>query len=144
MSRQNVEIVRSIYPTPEVDLVPLVRNDDHWRGFAEAISPAFHPDVVCHIHVFGGEKRYVGLEGVREYLLEWIAPWTTYRTETERTLDLGGRVLTLDNDRGTREGRAEEVKGRVANIWFIRDGKIACVDGYTTHEEAFRDLGVKE
>jgi hypothetical protein len=81
--RQNVEIVRSIYPAPEVDLVPLVRNDDHWRGFAEAISPA-------------------------------------------------------------REGSAEEVKGRVANIWFIRDGRIASVDGYTTHEEAFRDLGVKE
>lgn len=144
MSRENVELVRSIYPTPEVDLAPLVRDDDDWRGFSKAISPAFHPDVVCRMHMLGGEKRYVGLEGVREYLLEWITPWTTYRTETERTIDLGEKVLTLDNDRGTREGSAKEVKGRVANLWTIRDRRIASVDGYNGHDEALKVVGLSE
>jgi ketosteroid isomerase-like protein len=144
MSQENVEIVRSIYPAPEVDLVPLVRDDDHWRGFAEAISPAFHPDVICFTHPFGGENRYVGLDGVREYLLEWIAPWTTYRTGTERTIDLGDRVLTLDYDRGTLKGGTEEVTGRVANLWTIRESRIARVDGYAGHAEALKAVGLEE
>ena len=144
MSQENVELVRSIYPAPEVDLAPLVRNDDDWRGFSQAISPAFHPDVVCRIHVLGVEKRYVGLEGVRRYLLEWITPWRTYRTETERTIDLGQRVLTLDSDRGTREGGTEEVKGRVANLWTIRNSRIASVDGYTSHDEALKAVGLED
>jgi ketosteroid isomerase-like protein len=93
---------------------------------------------------FGDEKRFVGLQGVREYLLEWLTPWTTYRTETERTIDLGQRVLTLDNDRGTREGVTGEVKGRVANLWTIRDGRIASVDGYTGHAAALKAVGLEE
>ena len=63
MSQENADLARSIYPTPEVDLAALVRNDDGWRGFSKAISPAFDPDVVCRIHLLGSEKRFVGLEG---------------------------------------------------------------------------------
>jgi ketosteroid isomerase-like protein len=96
------------------------------------------------MHLFDGDRRYLGLEGVREYLLEWISPWTTYRTETERTIDLGQRVLTLDNDRGTREPGTDEVKGRVANLWTIRDRRIASVDGYHGHDEALKAVGLEE
>ena len=40
-------------------------------------------------------------------MLDWTTPWVTYRIDVEETIDLGGRVLVLDNDCGRREGSAK-------------------------------------
>jgi ketosteroid isomerase-like protein len=144
MSQENVEIVLTVQPAPEVDCVPLFRDESRWTEFAEAIRPVIHPDVECVLHEFGGDTPYVGLEGIRSFMLDWMAPWVTYRIEKERVIDLGEQVVVLNNDRGRREDSAEDVRGRVGVVWTIHDGKIARLVAYTTHADALQAVGLEE
>jgi ketosteroid isomerase-like protein len=142
MSQANVELVLGLYEAPDVDYVRLYRDDSLWTEQAEALAPFVHADFDCVMYAFGSERRYVGLDGLRAFMLDWTAPWVTYRIETDEAIDLGERVLVLNNDRGCREGSTQEVKGRVAAVWTIRDGKIARLDAYTTRSDALAAVGL--
>jgi ketosteroid isomerase-like protein len=142
MSQENVELVLGLYEA--VDYVPLVRDDNRWAGQAEALAPFVHADFECFMYAFGSEKRYAGLDGLRAFLLDWTAPWATYRMEIEKAIDLGERVLLLNRDRGLREGSTQEVAGRIAALFTVRDGKVARLDAYTTRAEALEAVGLSE
>jgi ketosteroid isomerase-like protein len=144
MSQENVELVLSLYEAPDVDYAQVVRDDSLWGGQAEALAPFIHPDCECVMYAFGGEKRYAGLDGLRAFLLDWTAPWATYRFENEKAIDLGERVLMLNRDRGLREGSTQEVEGRIAAVFTIRDGKVVRIDAYPTRDEALEAVGLSE
>jgi ketosteroid isomerase-like protein len=137
-----VELVLGLYPAPDVDYVRLFSDDKLWAGQAEAMAPFIHADFECAQHEFGSERRYLGLDGLRAFLLDWMAPWMTYRVELEEAIDLGERVLLLNRDRGRREGSTQEVRGRLAAVWTIRDGKVARLDAYPDRAEALEALGM--
>jgi ketosteroid isomerase-like protein len=138
-----VELVLGLYQAPDVDYVPLFRDESLWTGLAEAVAPFVHTNFECVWHQFGSEKRYAGLDGLRAFMLDWTAPWVTYRVETEEAIDLGERVLLLNNDRGRRERGTHEVRGRLGAIWTIRDGKIARLDAYLDRADALKAAGLK-
>ena len=142
MSQENVELVRGLFEAPDVDYVPLYRDESQWAGQAEALAPFVHEDFECVMYAFGSEKRYAGLDGLRGFMLEWTAPWASYRIETEKAIDLGERVLLLNRDRGLREGSTQEVEGRIAAVFTIRDGKVARIDAYTTRADALEAVGL--
>jgi ketosteroid isomerase-like protein len=144
MSRENVELVLGLYQAPDVDYVQLYRDDSLWTEQADALAPFVHAEFDCVMYEFGSEKRYVGLDGLRAFMLDWTAPWIAYRIETEEAIDLGERVLVLNHDHGRREGSTQEVRGRVAAVWTIRDGKITRLDAYTTHADALKAVGLAE
>jgi ketosteroid isomerase-like protein len=143
MSQANAELVLGLYPAPDVDYVELFRDDSLWAGQAEAMAPVVHTDFECVWYQFGSERRYVGLNGLRAFLLDWMTPWVSYRIEIEEAIDLGERVLLLNHDRGRREGSTQEVRGRVGAVWTVRDGKIARLDAYNTRAEALEAVGLE-
>jgi SnoaL-like domain len=144
MSQENVELVLGLYPDPDVDNVQLYGDDRLWTEFSEALAPFFHANFGCVMYEFGSEKRYVGLNGLRAFMLDWTAPWVTYRIETDEAIDLGERVLILNTDHGRREGSTQEVTGQLAVVFTIRDGKIARFDAYTTRADALKAVGLAE
>jgi SnoaL-like domain len=127
-----------------VDYVPLFRDDGLWAEQAETLAPFIHADFECVNHEFGSGRRYTGLDGLRAFLLDWMAPWVTYRIELEEAIDLGERVLLLNHDWGRREGSTGEVRGRLGAVWTIRDAKIARLDAYITRAEALAAVGLAE
>jgi ketosteroid isomerase-like protein len=139
-----VELVLGFYEAPDVDHVSRFRDESEWAVQAEAVAPFVHRDFECVMYAFGSEKRYAGLDGLRAFMLDWTAPWTVYRLKNEKAIDLGDRVLLLNRDRGLREGSTQEVEGRIAAVFTIRDGKIARLDAYTTHAEALEAVGLSE
>jgi ketosteroid isomerase-like protein len=144
MSQENVEMVLSLFEAPDVDYAQLYRDDSLWSGQAEALAPFVHADLECVMYAFGSEERYAGLDGLRAFMLDWTAPWAMYRIETEKAIDLGERVLLLNRDRGLREGSTQEVEGRIAALFTIRDGKVVRIDAYTTRAEALEAVGLSE
>src|SRR5437667_11900993 len=98
MSQENVELVLGVYQAPDVDYAPLFRDDGLWAGQAEALAPFIHADVECDNHAFGSERRYIGLDGLRGFMLDWMTPWVTYRIEIEEAIDLRERVLVLNHE----------------------------------------------
>jgi ketosteroid isomerase-like protein len=144
MSQANVELVLGLYQPPDVDYVEVLRDDSLWAGYAEAVARFVHADFECVWYQFGSKKRYAGVDGLRDFMLDWTAPWVTYRVETEEAIDLGERVLLLNHDRGRREGSTGEVRGRLGAVWTIRNGKIARLDAYSTRADALKAAGLAE
>ena len=144
MSQENVELVLGLYPASDVDFVPLYRDDSLWAEQARDLAPFVQADFACVWHQFGSERRYAGLDGLRAFMLDWMAPWVAYRVEIEEAIDLGERVLMLNRDRGRRVGSTQEVEGRLAALWTICDGKIARLDAYNTRAEALKAVGLEE
>ena len=142
MSQENVEVVLGLYQPPDVDYVEVLRDDSLWAGYAEAVARFLHADFECVWYQFGSEKRYAGVDGLRDFMLDWTAPWLTYRVETEEAIDLGERVLLLNHDCGRREGSTQEVRGRLGAVWTIREGKIARLDAYSTRAHALEAVGL--
>jgi ketosteroid isomerase-like protein len=142
MSRQNVEIVSSLMLAPDVDLAPLFRDDEMWTALVEFVAPVVHPEFECAAHLLGPETSYVGTDGFRAFWLDWLAPWETYRSETEEMIDLGDRVLQFALEFGRRVGSAQEVHGKNAALWTIRDGKILRFDAYADRARALKAVGL--
>jgi ketosteroid isomerase-like protein len=137
-----VDLVLALTPGADVDLLPLFRDDDAWAASVGASAAFFDPDFRAVGTVVGTERPYVGPDGLREFMLDWLAPWDTYRSEVERTIDLGEQVVALYRVFGRREGSAYEIESKAAWIWMIRDGKVARITGYADSAEALKAVGL--
>ncbi len=94
MSHENVELVLQAYPAPDVNVAALARDDHDWAAWLDAIARCFAPDVESiWPGLPGGPRTFTGFDGMRAALLDWTAPWATYRTEVDETIDCGERVV---------------------------------------------------
>jgi ketosteroid isomerase-like protein len=143
VSQENVEIVRRLQPAPGVDIAQLVRDDDINARWVEAVTTVFHPDFECvMMSATEGPTTYVGLDGLRDAWLDWTAPWAAYRTEIERLIDAGDRVVVLVRDFGRREEGAYEVAFIGAAVWTVRRGKVVRVEFIPDRARALEAAGL--
>ena len=145
MSQENVEIVMGFFTAPEVNIVPLIRDDEMWMELIEAEAPFVHPDYESLLMgVPGDAKTYVGNDGNRALWLDWLTPWESYRVGAERYIDLGERVLALSFAFGRLKGSTAEVKLTHGDVWTIRDGKLARVVYFTDRAAALEAVGLSD
>ena len=143
MSRENVELVTGIQPTPDTDMAALFRDDASVAALQKAVAPLFHPDFEARTST-GLQPSTRGLDGLRELWLDWMEPWETYRTEVEDAMDLGDQVLLLVRDYGRRRGMDSEVSVLGAALWTIVAGRIARVVFYNDRAEALEAVGLRQ
>ena len=146
MSQENVELVRSFHPGPDVDLTRIYREESRWARASSLLAPHLAQDFKCVLHGYPGVEgeTFEGLAGLRDLWLEWLTPWESYRGEVEEMIDLGDDVLVLAHDFGRRAGNADSVGGRFAAIWTVRDGKVARIVFWADHEQALKAVGLEE
>ena len=144
MSQENVELVRGLQPSHDMDLVALFRDDGSAAALGETLAPFFHEDVeiVAPTFVAGQGVRFVGLEGLRAGWLEWLGPWERYRVEVEDVIDAGDDAVVLVRDYGRRTGTTAEVSNVGGAVWTVRDGKVARVAFYLDRSEALEAAGL--
>jgi len=143
VSQENVDIVEAVLPNGDVDLVSLIRDDGVWAVASEAVAPFLHSDFEIVGTVIGTERAYLGVEGFREFMLDWLAPWDAFRSKVERTIDDGGeRVVTIFRQSAHRG--SSEVQATAAWVWTIEDGMVARVVGYADPAAALKAVGLEE
>jgi hypothetical protein len=142
MSKENVEIVRTLIPAPGIDVAGLLRDEGRFRELRAVVEPLIDPEAeAVALWQPGPARVYVGIEGFRELWLDWLEPWATYRIrEVEDLVDVGDRVVALIRDAGTRDDTDVEVEINAGSIWTFRDGKIVRVE-FCTREEALEAAG---
>jgi len=81
-----------------------------------------------------------GHEGLRQFFEEVMNIFEKARFEEEEILEIGDKVLVVSM--GHFKGRVSgiEVKARAANVWTVRDGKLARFVFYQSKEDALADL----
>jgi hypothetical protein len=144
VSAENVELIRSLQPLPKTDLVALFTDDAATARMAQALGHLLDPGFLSFFHFPGAQPTsYAGLDGMRTGWLDWLAPWASYRTEIERLIDLGERVVTVVRDYARRQPGAPEVDFLGATIWTVRDGRVVRVDFYAGgRAEALASVGL--
>jgi ketosteroid isomerase-like protein len=145
MSQENVELVRALQPSGDMDLVTLFRDEATASALIETLSPFFHEDceIVAPTLIGTQDARFVGLEGLRAGWLEWLDPWESYRVEVEDVIDAGDEAVVLVCDYGRRAGMAAEVSAVGGAVWTVRDGRVAKVAFYPNNRnEALEAVGL--
>lgn len=145
MSQENVELVRSIQPPPDVDLNDVfLRNapPDVVATALAAPAPAFTDDFVCIFHALSADPR-PGVAGLRDSWLDWLEPWETYRAEIDELIDLGDRVLLSSRDYARRPGMTDEVEMRGSALYTLRGGRIAKAEFFPQRADAFIAAGLE-
>lgn len=89
------------------------------------IEPIFELDCTFAWIGGGGESEYIGLDGLREGWLDLVEAWKSVRSEFERVIPVGERVLVLARRYARIVGSQHEVETIGAAIYLVRDGKIA-------------------
>jgi hypothetical protein len=144
MASESVELIRSVHPDPDTDLVALFNDDSASGELMQTIAPLLDPGFVAVKHSPGAEPETAqGLDGLRAGWLDWLAPWASYRSEIEDVIDLGDRVVSVICDYGRREPDAPEVALKSAVIWTVRDGRIVRAEHFAGgRAEALEAIGL--
>jgi hypothetical protein len=138
MSRENLELVRSIYAA--------------WEGGDFGAVEWAHPD----IEFVAADGFEIGTSnGVAEMAQawrDWLGAWEEYRVEVEEYRELDRErilVLMLHCGRGKTSGLdagqiREEAKRAGANVVHVRDGKVTRLVLYWDRERALEAVGLRE
>jgi ketosteroid isomerase-like protein len=144
MSRERVDLVRSLIPPSDVDLVSLFRDEASFEHFATALESIIDPEVESVAVWQGGAARvFTGMDGVRQLWLDWLEPWASYHSRLEEIIDAGDRVVVLIRDRARRQGTDAEVELLAGSVWEFRDGRVARVEFFGSQAEARAAIGLR-
>jgi hypothetical protein len=143
VSAENVEVVRSFYPGPDVDVKALLSDDEAAGRWIDAVTPLVDPSFQGTIRLPGlAPVSFLGLDGLRDVWQRWLTRWASFRLEFEDVIDSGERVVAIDRGYGRREPDAPEEMLRRTVVWTVRDGRIASVDFNVPHAEALAAIGL--
>ena len=157
MSEENVEIVRRFYPGRSVDMVATIADRDTF----EAVRVAWEPLVDCDFETVvagqvplagsaeipGGSARPVahGLDGFASAFRDWLSAWESWVVAPPEFIDVDeNRVLALMEIRGRSKTHQVEMPIEAANLWTLRDRKVARLELFLDQAEALEAAGLRD
>jgi ketosteroid isomerase-like protein len=146
MSKENVEIVRSVFePFNGFNLAAI---DWDVEAIREMLGRAYSPDIELTTLASGlgsgVNEFYRGLDGLVRYLREWLEPFSEYYVENLDYVEAGECVLIPSRQWGIGAGSGARVELRLTTLFELRDGRIARVHQYDTLNEALEAAGLSE
>jgi len=128
---ENLDLVRSICADWE-------RGDFRRADWA-------HSDIEFVRDVDLDPDRTVGIAGMASAWRRWLDEWEDFRpveVDEYRELD-DGRVLVAGRIRGRGKASGVEVEKRFANLFELREGRVARLVLYEDRDRALADLGLE-
>ena len=146
MSQENVELVVGLpFYAGDVDAVPVVRDPELYAAWVEAVTPLFHEDVESAFPgLLGGGETHTGIEGFATAWVNWLSAWASYRISLTESIDCDNQIVTCYDVLAVPTGSSGEVKLSGADVWTVRDGKIARWEGYGSRAKALKAVGLEE
>ena len=143
--RRNVAISQAMMLPPDTNAAEFMRDDALSSALLKAGTPLLHPTFEIGGTLLQSGATYAGPQGLREWALEWYAPYVSYRVVQGEAVDLGGeRVFVPYNCFARIEGSTAEVEIVHAGVFTFRDGKIARAEIYLNRAEALKAVGLED
>jgi hypothetical protein len=142
LSAEDVELVRSLNPGPELDLAPLFKDDEAATRWRDEVAPLFDPAVKVSMRLPGlPPVVYKGLRGVCTAWRDMLRHRTSYRNEVEDVIDRGERIAVIHRGYSRDRPEGPESVHRRVTIWTLHDGRIIGVDFNVPYTDAFPAVG---
>jgi ketosteroid isomerase-like protein len=134
MSRENVEIVRSIYDA-------VARRDDvtPFEFYAEGIVWDMSNLRRAALYM---KPVYHGHEGVRESWRESLAAFGQVDFEVEELIDAGDQVLAAIREREVGRASGVPVEASHLAVWTLADGKVIRLQIFDNRQAALEAAGL--
>ena len=143
--RRNVAISEAMMLPPDTNAAALMRDEALSSALVKAAKPLRHPTFQVGGTLLQSDATYAGAQGLREFALEWYAPYVSYRVVQGDAVDLGGdRVFVPYNCFGRIEGSTAEIEITHAGVFTFQNGKIARAEVYLNRTEALNAVGLEE
>jgi ketosteroid isomerase-like protein len=115
------------------------------RGDIAAAVARLDPDIAWHEPPeFPGGGLYHGRAGASEYLAQSRAAWAEVRSEPERFIPAGERIVVFVHARVRAHGSDEWQEVRLADVYTFRDGRPVNMRAFADRDEALRWAGVED
>jgi len=133
MSEENVQTMRRLF-------------DAYSEGDVGAWFQATDPDIRVHPRPAEPDAadEYRGLDGLMDYLVNWLGQWDSYEAEPVEILDAGERVLVVARERGRVKSTGIEVVEDFWHSFALRDGKVVEWNMYDSRADAFDAVGLSQ
>ena len=129
----------------DFDMAAAIRDADSVAKWVEALAPLFHEDGESVFPgLIGGGATHVGADGLVAAWSNWLAAWATYRITLVEAIDCGDQVVVCYEVLARPKGSTREVKLNGADVWTVRDGRIARWEAYGSRKKALKAVGVEE
>jgi ketosteroid isomerase-like protein len=138
MSQRNVEIVQSVLePLRGANLAAI---DWDARAIREGLGRAYSPEIELTTLASGAGsgvgEHYRGLDGLAQYLGEWLEPFSDYEVDNLEYIEAGDCVIVPSRQWGVGSGSGARVELELTTLFELRDGQIARMHQFDTTEEA--------
>jgi ketosteroid isomerase-like protein len=130
MSQENVEIVRRMWEA--------FLGDDPVRGLSFC-----DPDIEWDGRNLPDGTIARGPEAIVEHTMRWAEMWDDWTMEPERFIDAGGDQVVLVFRETGRSESGLQMDERHAELYTVRDGKVAYRKGFSDPAEALEAAGLK-
>ena len=132
MPQENVELARAQY--------------ERWNaGELEAWVEAFDPEAEYLSSVtaaLDGRGEYVGHEGIRRFISEYLEGWEYFRLEPAEYLDAGTRVVVVMRVTARGRGSGVRVERDLAHVWTFRGSTAIRHQSFASRQEALDAVGL--
>jgi uncharacterized protein len=118
----------------------------HVRRDDKAAFGLYLPEI--EIDLSGGQKVgdrfYYGLEGVQQYIRDWVSAFGDFTTDVDEWIDAGDQVIAIVHAYGRGRRSGVPVDMREAHLWTVREGKLRRLQTFATRAEALEAAGLSE
>ena len=129
----------------DLDTAEVMRDADSVAKWAEALAPLFHEDFESVFPgLIGGGETGTGTDGFVAAWSNWLAAWATYRITPVEAIDCGDQVVVCYEVLARPKGSTREVKLNGADVWTVRDGRIARWEAYGSRKRALKAVRREE
>jgi uncharacterized protein len=130
-SKENADLLRRFYESfnqGDLDTVLELCTED--------VEVYKDPEVVEMVAAFTPR----GQERVAQYLRGWLESWSDYQARPQEFLQSGDEVAALTQNRARGKNSQFEIEGEMADVFTIRDGRIARFRLYIERTDALESL----
>jgi ketosteroid isomerase-like protein len=132
MSKENVEIVRSVYEAA---------NRRDWDAMFRDMRPDFELTTPPRGPNSG---TYRGREECQGFLEDLLTAFESASIQPEEFFERGDQVAVVTKRRMRPKGSGAELESRGGAVWTIRDGMVVSVRLFAKPEEALEAAGLSE
>jgi ketosteroid isomerase-like protein len=148
MSRENVEVVRSLQPSG-IDLVEVFEGQrfEQVPAFAdprELFAPEFECSFISSPSTGSVRLSYRGPQGLIEGWRDWLAAWDGYWLEAEDFIDGGDQVVVKVRVHARTRRGGVEMEHAPAAVWTFADGRVVRIEFYLERAHALEAAGLSE